>query len=164
MSVAVVLEQYVAATDRGNEQILASVVVNVGESGTHADPAWQSDACFLSDVPEFAAADVFPEFVSSNLINKVEVVQAVAVHISNRNGAAVIVVAHPHVFGDVVHGVVNEPDPAFFQLVGELKLMKHLKLLGRIQLGLLPRSEGIFSHIVFRIAGSDGGIGGDNYE
>ena len=115
------------------------------------------------DVLEFAAAKVFPEFVSTHLIGEVDVVKAVAIHVGNRDGAAVIVVAHPHVFGDVVDRVVDECDSAFFEFVGELELMKDLKLLGRFQLGLLARSQGISSHIVFRIAGSDWGIRGRNH-
>ena len=114
MPVAVVLKQNVAAADRGDEQILVAVVVDIRERRGHADAAGQSDAGFLRDVPELATAQVFPEFVAAELIHEIDVVQAIAIDVRDRDAVAMVVVAHPHVLGDVVNGVVDEGDPAFF--------------------------------------------------
>ena len=126
---AVVLEQHISATNGGDEKILVAVVVDIGEGCGHADAARQRDSCFLGDVLKLPAAEVFPQFVSADLIHKVDVVQSVAIDVGNRNRAAVIVVAHPHVLGDIVDGVVSESDPAFLEPVGKLELIKTLNCL-----------------------------------
>ena len=93
MSLAVVLEQCISAANGRDEETLVAIVVNIGEGGCHADTAGQCDACFLRDVLKLTAAEAFPEFISANLIHKVEVVQAIAVDIRNRDSAAVIIVS-----------------------------------------------------------------------
>ena len=57
MAEAVVLEQHVAFADRRDEEVLVTVVVDVGERGGHADPAARATpaAC---DVPELSAAGI----------------------------------------------------------------------------------------------------------
>ena len=55
MAVAVVLEQHVAFADRGDEEVLVAVVVDVGERRGDADPVGQRDAGLLRDVRKPAA-------------------------------------------------------------------------------------------------------------
>ena len=59
-----------------------------------------------------------------------------------------IIVAHAHVFGDVVDGVMDECDPAFLHFVSELELIKDPELLGGFHLGPLPRRKRILAHVV----------------
>src|SRR5215831_1173610 len=63
VAAAVVLEQHVATANGRYEEILIAVVVDVGKRGRHANPIGERDTCFGGDVPELAAAEIFPELV-----------------------------------------------------------------------------------------------------
>src|SRR5580658_4425014 len=60
VAVAIVLEEDVAAANRGDKQILAAIVINIGKRRAHADASRQTDAGLLCDVLELAAAEIFP--------------------------------------------------------------------------------------------------------
>ena len=81
MAVAVVLEQHVAFADRGDEKILVAVVVDVCERGGDADTVRHRHACLQRDVPELSAADVLVETAAADLIDEIEIDQAVAVDV-----------------------------------------------------------------------------------
>ena len=89
---AVVLEQHVAFADRGDEEILVAVVVDVRERGGDADSARQADARFRGDVPEPAAAGVLVKPAAADLVDEIEIDQAVAVHVGRGEAGSVVVV------------------------------------------------------------------------
>jgi hypothetical protein len=63
----------------------------------------------------------------------------------------------PHVLGHIVDGMVYKRDAAFFEFVGELELVRDLKLIHRLQLGLLAGWESIGSNVLIGIARPRGG-------
>ena len=75
----------------------------------------QADAGVPGDVPEPAAAQVLPELVAAHLVDEIEVGAPVAVHVGGREAGAVVVVDGPVVLPHVVHGAVDEGDPALLQ-------------------------------------------------
>src|SRR5882762_8380559 len=157
MTVAVIFEQHISAAHRSDEQILAAVVVNVGECRAHADTFGQPDSRYRCDVLELAATKVLPQFVAPDLIYKVDVIKSIPIDVRDRNRAAMVVVTHPHVLGHVVDGMVHEPDAALLAFVGELELVKDLKLIHRLQLRLLAGWETIGSNVLIGIARTWGG-------
>ena len=66
----------------------------------------------------------------------------------------------PHVlFPGVGDGVVAEGDAALLQLIGEMKLVKHFELAGRIELRLFSCGESVQPFVKFWIAHfGEGGV------
>ena len=86
LAVAVVLEQDVALSDRGHEEIGIAVVVDVREGGADAGAVSDADARAVRDVLEAAAAQIAIEPVLADLIDEVQIQQAVAIDV--RDGDA----------------------------------------------------------------------------
>lgn len=84
----IVVKQNVAAANRGYEQVLIPVIVDVRKSGRHADAVWQADPGFLSDVLEVAPAQVLPQLIPTHLIHEVNVVEPVAIHVRDASSTA----------------------------------------------------------------------------
>src|SRR5439155_17293909 len=99
-----------------------AVVVDVGERRGDADPARHADARLASDVRKAAAAGVLPELVSADLVDEVDVVEAVAVDIGYGDAGAMVVVDRFVVEAGILDDVVHEGDTAVLQPVGELKV------------------------------------------
>src|SRR5579863_9656271 len=117
MTFAVILEQHVSAQDRRDEEVLITVIVDIGERSGYADPIRQANSSILRDVPELAATEILPEFVAANLIQKVDVVESIAIDIGNRDAISVVVVGRLVVPGCVVDDMVDEGDSTLFKLV-----------------------------------------------
>src|SRR2546423_1546258 len=92
MTVAVVLEEDVATTDRRHEQILIAVVVDVGERSGDPDAIGEPDAGFGGDVAKSSATKVLPELVAAELVDEIDVFESIAIHVCHGNAGAVIVV------------------------------------------------------------------------
>src|ERR1035438_4523177 len=88
--VPVVLEQYVASKNGGDEQVLGAGIVNIRKRSADTDPAGQSHTRFFGNVLEFATAHVLPKLVASNLIHKIDVVQPVAVNIRHGDATSMV--------------------------------------------------------------------------
>ncbi len=158
MAVAVVVEQDIAAAHGGDEEVRETVVINVRKSSADADPAGQADAGFLGDVLEFSTAEILPELVAADLVDEINVVEAVAINVSNGDAGAVVVVIGAHVAGNVVHGVVDESNAALFEFVGEVKLVEDFELFFGGELGLFSGSECFCADVLIRVA--EVGLGG----
>ena len=138
VAVAVVLEQHVAAAHGGDVEIRVAVVVDVGERGRHADLPGDRHAGRRGDVLELAAAQIPPELVAADLADEVDVGQAVAVDVGDRDAVAVIVVRRLVGLAGVVHDPVLERDAALGETVGELKVVERRDASHRLGLILLP--------------------------
>ena len=112
---AVVLEQHVAAADRRDVQVGVAVVVDVGKRGGDADLARHRDAGRRRDVLKLAAAGVLPQLVAADLVDEVDVGQAVAVDVRDRDAVAVVVVRRLVGLAGVVDDAVLEGDAALGQ-------------------------------------------------
>ena len=123
-ALAVVLEEHVAGPDRRDVQIRIAVVVDVGKRGRHADLARHRDTGRGGDVLEPAAADILPELVAAHLVDEVDVGEAVAIDVRNRQAVAMIVVRRLVRLAGVVDDPVLERDAALGQPVGELKIVE----------------------------------------
>ena len=154
-SVPVVLEQHVAAAHRRDEEILIAVVVHVGERRRHADSAGERDARLFRDRREPAAAGVLPELVAADLVDEVDVGQAVAVDVGDREARAVVVVHGLVVFAGVLDDAVDEGDAALGQLVGELKVVERADAARALDLLRAPRRERLGAHVRVRRAHFD---------
>jgi hypothetical protein len=65
---------------------------DIGESRAHTDQAGQRNTGFGSDVFEFPAAEVLPQFISTKLIGKQNVIPTIAINVGHGNRIAVVVV------------------------------------------------------------------------
>src|ERR1700733_511868 len=152
MAVPIVLEQNVTTANGGYEEILVSVIVYVGESGRDADPVSQADPGFLGDVPELAGAQVLPQLTASDLIDEVDIVEAVAVDVSH-SGAVSVVVVNGHVIpGRFLDCVLDESDSAFLYFVSELELIKHFELVHRLHLRFFSGIQRLLPDVRIRAA------------
>jgi hypothetical protein len=151
-AVTVVLEQHVAATNGGDHQILIAVVVEIAKGRRHADAIGERDAGLFRDVGEPSAAEILPELVAADLVDEVDVVEAVAVHVGNGEAGAVVVVRHPIVRDLVVDRAMDERDAALGDTVRELEVVEHVKLLRGFELGLTARGERVDADVRGRIA------------
>src|SRR4051794_25490282 len=88
---AQVAEQDVTAAGGGDEQVESAIVIVVGPGGGHADAVAQADAGPVGDVLEGAIALVAEKLVGAQLIEKINVVVAVAVEVADGHAAAVVV-------------------------------------------------------------------------
>ncbi len=138
---AVVLEEDVAETDRGDVEVGVAIVVDVGEAGGGADPIGQSDAGRFGDVLEAAAAQIAPELVAAELADEIEVESAVAVDVGHRDAVAVVVVVRLVALRRVGGDLVLEGDPALRLPVAQRELVKDLELAERAELLLAARGR-----------------------
>src|SRR5262249_47199666 len=96
-----------ATASAGNEQVLLAVVVVIGPGGGNADAVAEADAGLLGYVCEGAVALVAVEGVFAQLVDEVNVVEAVAVEVTHGHTAAVVVQVHleplPLLFGQERH-------------------------------------------------------------
>src|ERR1700726_4708298 len=139
MAMTVIFKQRVAAAHCSNEQILVAIVVAIGKGGCNADPAWQRDPGLGSDGSEFASTHVLPQLAATHLVHEVNVVESITVDVSDRDGAAMVIVTHPHVLAG---RSTNR------------KSWKDLELPGGFQLGLFCGGKGIGTHVFLRVARS----------
>ena len=70
----------------------------------------------------------FQSWLPPTLIDKIDIGQSVAVHISRGDAAAVVVVNQLVVEARIVDDVMREGDAACLQAIYELKLVEHLEL------------------------------------
>ena len=121
---AVVLEQHVAAADGRDVEVGVAVVVDVGKRRGHADLVRHRHAGRGGDVLELAAAGVLPELIAADLVDEVDVGEAVAVDVGDREAVAVIVVRRLVGLSGVVDDAVLEGDAALGEPVRELEVVK----------------------------------------
>ena len=109
-AVAVVHEERDASGERADEQIEVAVTVDVGEHGARGMATGQRDAGSGRDVFEVKVAEVAVQGVRALVARQVDVGKAVAVHVAQRDAAALGQVAVPQraVDGDGV----GEANPA----------------------------------------------------
>ncbi len=136
MAVAVVLEQHVAASNGRDVEIGIAVVVDIGERRRDADLAGYAHTGRLRDVLELAAAEVPPELIAADLIQKVDVEKAVAVDVGDRDAVPVIVVRGLVRLARVLDSVMDERNTAFGEPVGELEIVECLDGRTGIQLSV----------------------------
>ena len=130
VAMAVVLKKNVALIDGGHVEILAAAVINISEGRANADAILYANTGFAGNILKFPVAQIFPELVPTELIDEIDVVEAVAGHVRDSYPRAVIVMdSHVLVFG-VGNRVVAECDSALLQLIGEMKLVKYFELAG----------------------------------
>src|SRR5262245_29786659 len=110
---AEVFEQDVAHADGRDEQVRASVVVNVGKGGGHADLVRQSDPGRLSEILKLTAAQIPPELAGPKLIDEIEIEPAVPVHVGDRQPIAVIIMNGFVVSGSVIDRMMLKTNAAF---------------------------------------------------
>ena len=94
-AVAVVHEERDASGERADEQIEVAVTVDVGEHGTRGMATGQRDAGSGRDVFEVKVAEVAVQGVRALVARQVDVGEAVAVHVAQRDAAALGQVAVP---------------------------------------------------------------------
>ena len=123
-ALAVVLEQHVAAANRRDVQIGIAVVVDVGKRGRDADLARDRHAGGRRDVLKLAAAEIFPEFVAADLVDEIDVGQAVTVDVGDRETVAVVVVHGLVCLAGVVDEPMFERDAAVGEPIRELKVVE----------------------------------------
>ena len=140
-AVAVVLEEHVAAADRRDIQVRVPVVVDVGKRSGHADLARNRHAGGSRDVLELSATDVLPELVAADLVDEVDVSQAVPIDIGDGEAVAVIVVSRLVGLAGVVDNAVPERDAALRQAVGELEIVEGGDALSGLDLCVLKRDQ-----------------------
>src|SRR5213594_2446785 len=141
MAAPVVLEQNVAAAYRGDKQVLIPVVVDVRKRGGDTDPVGQGHAGAFRDIREPPTPQVLPQLVPTKLIHEVNIFEPVAIDVGGRDSRSVIVMDRLLKDPRVVHDVFDEGDPAFFELIPELKLVEDLELPDGFALGLRARAE-----------------------
>ena len=125
-AVAVVLEEHVAAADRRDVKVRIPIIVDVGKRGRDADLVRHRHAGRGGDVLESAAPDILRELVAPNLVDEVDVGQAVPIDVRNRYAVSMIVVSGLVRLSRVVHDPVLEGDAARVQSIRELKVVEHL--------------------------------------
>ena len=140
-SAAQVLEKHVAAPHRGNKQIGQSVVVDVGEGRGDVDAPLQRHAGPGGDVLELPLPHVSPELVRAKLVHKINVQPAIAIHVGDRDPAAVVVVDALPVLQRIIDAVMLERDAALGHLIGKSKIMKRLAAPARLRLLALTLRE-----------------------
>src|SRR5207253_9987149 len=94
-AVAVVHEERDASAERADEQIEVAVTVDVGEHGARGMATGQRDAGPGRDVFEAGVAEVAVQGVRALVAREVDVGEAVAVHVAQRDTAALRQVAVP---------------------------------------------------------------------
>ena len=102
----------VAAADRRDEQILVAVVVDVGERRRDADAVGSATPASFVMFRNRPLPEILPELVAADLVDEVDVVEAVAVDVRDRDAGAVVVVNGLVVLAGVVDDPVHERDAA----------------------------------------------------
>src|SRR5712692_4976838 len=143
MALAVILEEDVSAPHGRDVEVRVAVVVDVREGGRDADAILQCDAGLLGDVRELAVAEVPPELVAAELVDEVNVEQAVAVDIGHRDAVSVVVVVRLVVLAGVVGDAVKKGDSAFGLAIRKVEVMEHAELASRLLLRGLARGEAV---------------------
>ena len=117
-AVAVVHEERDASAERADEQIEVAVTVDVGEHGARGMATGQRDAGPGRDVFEAGVAQVAVQGVRALVAREVDIGEAVAVHVAQRDAAALCQVAVPQgaVDGD---GVGEANSGAWWRQLGE---------------------------------------------
>ncbi len=123
-------------------EVLIAVVVDVREGGRDRDAVAQPDAGGVGDVLEGAVAEVLVEGGLAELVDEVDVGQAVAVDVGRDDAVAVIVMGGLVGLAGVVDDVVRPGDAALRQPVGELEVVEDLEAGEGRGLGVLARLEG----------------------
>ena len=133
-AVAKVFEQQVAAADRGDKKVRITVIVDIRERGSHADTVFDSHTSLLGDIFEGPIPQVLPEFASTQLRGKVNVVMPVAVDIRDCQAIAVIVMDGFVQLARVVHDLVFEANAASQVTIDELEIVENFKSIGILAL------------------------------
>src|SRR6202166_330557 len=142
VAVAVVLKKNISFVNSGDVKILVPAIVDVAERGGDADAIFHTDAGLLGDIFEFPIAEITPQFVAAKLADEVNVVKSVPIYIGDGDAGAMVVVDGHVIAGGVERGVFTKSDAAFLELIGEMKLVKHLELTYRIELRLFASRQG----------------------
>jgi len=115
---------------RCHEEIRIPVVIGVGERGRHAHASMQGHAGLLGEIFESAVAQIAPQFVSADLVYKIQVGQTVAVDIGNGQPRPVVVVIELGIAGGVGNHPIQKMNPARLQLVGEAEVVARADVVG----------------------------------
>src|SRR5579863_368698 len=129
VSVPIVLEEKYPTANGRDHEVLSTVVFDVTKSRSHAHEAGQRDRARLrGDVLELALPQILPQLIPSNLVQKKNVVEPIAIHIRDSHRAAVIVVCRLVVLFFIIHGLITKGDAALLHRVGKVETVKDLEL------------------------------------
>src|SRR5580704_441391 len=136
MAMTIILEEDISFVDGGDEEILMPGVVDIAERGSNTNAVLQADAGLLRNVLKLSIAQISPEFVAAELIHEVDVVLTIPIHIRYGNACAVVVVDRHILVRGIGDCPMTKGDSALLQLIGEMKLIKHLELIHGFELRL----------------------------
>src|SRR6185503_12479833 len=129
-----VLEQPVPVTDRGDEEVGVTVVVDVGEGTGDADRVRHAEVRAIGDVLVAAAPRVAPQLAAAQLGDEVQVGTSVAIDIGAADSRPVIVMILLIGLPRVIDAAVHERDAARLAPVRELESMIHGRVGGQLEL------------------------------
>src|SRR2546422_2970348 len=120
-SVAEIPEQEISNSDRGDKQVRQTVIIDVSKRSGNADLVVQTNSRRGSDVFKLAAPQIPPKLVAPELIDEINIQTAIAVHISNGQASAVIIMNGFVVFGGVIHGMMFKAYATLLVSIGKLE-------------------------------------------
>ena len=91
-AVAQIFEQDVTCFYRRHKQVRAAIIVNVSKGSSHTYPITQAYSCLLGDILEAAISQVSPKFAAAELVDEVNVVEAVSVYVRRGHTIAMVIV------------------------------------------------------------------------
>lgn len=150
MAVPVVLKENIPFIDGGDIKILVPTIVDITKGRSDADAAFHTHAGLLGDIFKFSIAEIPPQFVATELADKVNVVQSIAIHIGDGDAGAVVIVDGHVITRGVDGGVFTKSDSAFLELVGEMKSVEHLELVYRIELRFFATPQAGKAGVILR--------------
>ena len=116
---------------RRHEQIGVAVVVDVGERTGNRDGVLHAEACLVGDILEPAVSPIPPQLAAAELGNEEQVRPPVVVDVGGAQPGPVVVVDLLVGLASVVDDTGLERDAARLPLVGEAKVVQHLRSCGQ---------------------------------
>src|SRR5207249_4165559 len=125
-AVSEVLKKYIARSYGGDKQVLVAIIVDVRKRGTHIDPITKPYPRVLGDILKTAASQVVPKFVATKLVDKIDVIETISVHVRHGEPTTMVIVDRLIKPPGVIHDRVPKNDSTFRQFIGELEVVNHL--------------------------------------
>src|SRR5881296_2764349 len=108
-----IFEKYIPHAHSGDEQVRIAIVIHISKCRADTHPIRQPYARACGDVLKPAPSNILPKLIAAELAYKVNVQQAIAIDVRDRDARAVVVVDRFIVVPNIINDVALESYLAF---------------------------------------------------